>query len=138
MNRRAHPLLLGERSVDVQHEGVRVGAQLGDDERHTLRHQPRDERHIAREAIELRRHHGGLRPLRLRQRIAQHRSAIERIGPLAGFDLGQLADQFQGLGGHEAVHGFTLRLEAQAALALRRDVIMREMAEGAGRGVELP
>ena len=37
------PLLLGERGVDVQHEGVHVGAELGDQEGHALHHQPGDE-----------------------------------------------------------------------------------------------
>ena len=45
-------LLLGDRGVDVQHERVGVG-DLGDDERHALRHQGPDERDIAAQAIEL-------------------------------------------------------------------------------------
>jgi hypothetical protein len=32
--------LLGERRVNVDHERVYVRAQFGDQERHTLRHQP--------------------------------------------------------------------------------------------------
>ena len=33
------PLFLGQSSVDVQHEWVGVGSQLGDDERHAVLHQ---------------------------------------------------------------------------------------------------
>ena len=46
-------LLLGERCVDVQHERIGVGAELGDDERRPVRHQPGDEMHVAGQPIEL-------------------------------------------------------------------------------------
>jgi hypothetical protein len=36
----------------VQHEGICIRAQLGDDKRHPLRHQPGDEA-TSREAVEL-------------------------------------------------------------------------------------
>jgi hypothetical protein len=35
-----------------QHEGVRVGAKLGDDERDPLRHEPRDEGNVTREPVQ--------------------------------------------------------------------------------------
>jgi hypothetical protein len=44
----------------VQHEGVRIYAQLGDDERHTLAHEPGDEGHVPRQAIQLGNHDGAL------------------------------------------------------------------------------
>ena len=38
----------------MQHKGVGIGAKLGDDERHPLRHQPGNEGDVAGQAIELR------------------------------------------------------------------------------------
>lgn len=49
-------LLLGEGRIDVQHERVRVGAKLGHDEGHPLRHQPGDKRHVAGQAVPLGHH----------------------------------------------------------------------------------
>jgi hypothetical protein len=37
----------------VQHEGVGIGSQFGDDEWDALGHQARDEGHVAREPIKL-------------------------------------------------------------------------------------
>ena len=48
------PFLLGERGVQVEHERVRVSAQLGDNERHAVAHQAADEMHVAGEPVELR------------------------------------------------------------------------------------
>ena len=45
------PLLLSHCRVDVEHEGVDVRTQLGDDERHLVNHQARDEVHVAAEPI---------------------------------------------------------------------------------------
>ena len=43
------PLLLGQRGIQVQHKWIGIAAQLGDDERHALGHQPSYEGDIARE-----------------------------------------------------------------------------------------
>src|SRR5262245_47783211 len=51
--RNLSPLLLGKSSIEVQHEWICVGPQFGDDERHTLGHQPGNKRHVTRETIEL-------------------------------------------------------------------------------------
>src|SRR4051812_13368514 len=40
-------LLLGQCREQVQHERIGVPAEFGDDERHALRHQARNERHVA-------------------------------------------------------------------------------------------
>ena len=47
------PLLLGESSVQVQHERVCIRAQFGDDERNPLRHEAGNERDVAGEPVEL-------------------------------------------------------------------------------------
>jgi hypothetical protein len=44
---------LGQRSVDVEHEWVSVGPQLGNDEGDTLRHQAGDKGNIPTQTIEL-------------------------------------------------------------------------------------
>ncbi len=46
-------LLFGQGGVEVEHEGIGVGAELSHDERHTLGHQAGDKGDIAREPIEL-------------------------------------------------------------------------------------
>jgi hypothetical protein len=51
-------------------ERVRVGAKPGNDERRPLRHQARDESHVAEEAAELGHHHRRLALAGLRQRRA--------------------------------------------------------------------
>ena len=84
-------LLLGQRGVEVQHEGIGIGSQLGNDEWHTLGHQAGNEGHVAREAIELGNQHRTLRLARCGQRCGKLWPSIERIGALAGFDLGELA-----------------------------------------------
>jgi hypothetical protein len=45
--------LLGQGSVDVQHERVGVGAKLDDDERHRMGHPAADTRHVTRQAARL-------------------------------------------------------------------------------------
>ena len=40
-------LLLGDGCVNVQHERIHVGAELGDDEGHPLHHQAADEMNVA-------------------------------------------------------------------------------------------
>ena len=46
-------LLLGESGKQMQDERIGIGAKLGDDERHLMRHQPGNEMHITREPVEL-------------------------------------------------------------------------------------
>ena len=41
-------LLFGERRIQVQHERIDVGAELGNDERDTLRHEAGDEMNVTR------------------------------------------------------------------------------------------
>jgi hypothetical protein len=43
--------------MDVKHERIHVGPELGDDERHFLRHQAADERHVTRQPVELGNNH---------------------------------------------------------------------------------
>jgi hypothetical protein len=46
-------LLFGQRSIKMQHKGIGIAAQLGDDEWHPLSHQTGHEGDIARQPIEL-------------------------------------------------------------------------------------
>jgi hypothetical protein len=41
------PFLLGQRGVEMHHEGIGISTQLGHDKWHALRHQARDEGDIA-------------------------------------------------------------------------------------------
>ena len=75
-------LFLGESRIQVQHEGVGVSAQLGDQKRHLLRHQPADKLHVAREPIEFRDGDRAGFPVtaRLGERGGELRAALERVG----------------------------------------------------------
>jgi hypothetical protein len=50
-----------ERSVEVQHEWIGVASEFGNHEWDALRHQPRDERDVARDPIELLYEHAAFR-----------------------------------------------------------------------------
>ena len=76
-------LLLGERGEEVQHERVGVGAQLGDDERHALRHEAGDERHVARQPVELGHDDRALRLSGHGERGGQLGPAVEGVSALA-------------------------------------------------------
>ena len=108
------PFLLGKRCVEVQHERVGIGAKFGDDEGDALRHQAGNEGDVAREAVELGHDDRALRLARCGQRGCQLRSAIERIGALAGLDLGELVQDGDALGFGEAGDCGSLGFDAQA------------------------
>ena len=111
--RRDHmTLLLGERRIDVKHERVSIGSKLGYDERHPLRHQPRNEGHVPRQAIELRHDHGSLVPASLLERLSQLWTAIEGISPLSGLDLDMLGDDLEAIGLGEARDRLALRFQS--------------------------
>ena len=71
----------------MQHEWVGVGAEFGDDERHPLRHQPRNEMHVTGEAIEFCNDDGTFRLASPRKRAAEFGAAIQSVGTLPGLDL---------------------------------------------------
>ena len=76
----------------MQHEGIHVGAEFGDHERHPLRHQPGDEMDVAAQSVELGDQHGAAVAPRGRQRGGELRPAVERIGPHPRLDLGDRPD----------------------------------------------
>jgi len=98
-------LFLGERRIQVQHERVGVGTEFGDDERHSLRHQAGDERHVTAQPVELRHQHRALLLSRIGQRRSQLAAALQRIGALTGFDLDNSPTTFDALGFSEALDG---------------------------------
>jgi len=112
------PLLLGERRIEVQHERVGVAPQFGDDERHPLRHQAGDERHVAREAVELGDQDGAFGLARGGQRRGELGAAIKRVGALAGLDFGELRNDGEVLGFGEPLDGGALRLDPEARALL--------------------
>ncbi len=85
-------LLLGQRGVEVQHEGVSIRAEFGHDEGHTLRHQAGDEGDVTREAIELGNEHRAFCAPRGSEGFCKLRSAVQCIRPLAGLHLDELSD----------------------------------------------
>ena len=96
-------LLLGQRRVDVQHERVHVRTKLCHNERNALRHQPGDERDIARQPIELGDNDRAYALASAVERGRQLRTPIERISALASLDLDILAGDLQTLGLSEAL-----------------------------------
>jgi hypothetical protein len=89
----------------MQDEGVNVGAKLGDDELHALRHETRDEMNISAEAIELGHHNRALRRRASARAAASCGRRIESIGALAGLDLLEHADNLETLRSDEAAQG---------------------------------
>ena len=79
------PLLLCQCSVEVQHEGICISPQFGDDEGHTLGHQARYEGHVAGEPIELGHNDRALLLPPCGQRCGQLRPSVEGVAPLPGF-----------------------------------------------------
>ena len=124
------PFLLGKRGIEVQHERVGIGTELGDDEWHALGHQAGDEGDVAREAIELGDHDGALRLPRQGEGCCKLRPPVERIRTLAGLDLGELGEDGDALGFGEAGDRRSLRLDAQArsTLPLCRDPVVSNRA----------
>jgi hypothetical protein len=76
-----------------------------------MRHQPRDEVHVAAQPIELGDQHRALRLASLRQRSGQLRPPIERVGTLTRFDLDMLGDDLDPLGLRKALNSGFLSLD---------------------------
>jgi hypothetical protein len=70
-------------------KGSASAPNSGDDRGHALRHQPGDECDIPREPVELGDQHRAFRLAGCGEGCGKLRPAIERIGSLAGFDLGE-------------------------------------------------
>jgi hypothetical protein len=98
----------------VQHERVRVAAQLGDDERSSPRHKARDEGDVSRQPVQLRDDDRRLDLSRRRERCGQLRPALERVRPLAGLNLDELANDVEALGRGKGRNRLALRLEPEA------------------------
>ena len=93
--------------------GSASAPKLGHDEWHTLGHQAGNEGHVAREAIELGDQHRTLRLARCGQRCGKLWPSIERVGALAGFDLGELGEQGDALGFGKARDRCSLSFQAE-------------------------
>ena len=89
-----------------------IAAQLGDNEWHPMRHQPRDEMNIAAQPVELCDQHRAFSLAGLGQGCRQLGPPIERVRPLAGLDLDMLADEFNPFGFSEALDSGFLGLDA--------------------------
>ena len=101
----------GQRRVEVQHERIGIAAQLGNDERHALRHQTGHERDVAGEPVELGHQDAAFGGPRCSQCRGKLGPAIERIGALAGLGLDELADDRDPLGFAEAGNGSALSID---------------------------
>jgi hypothetical protein len=63
----------------MQHEGIGVSAEFGNDEGNPLRHRPCDEGDVAREPIELCHHHRASFPPCEGERRGKLRARVERV-----------------------------------------------------------
>ena len=81
----------------MQHERIGVAAEFGDDERHALRHQAGDERHITEQPVELRHQDAALGGARGGEGGRELRTAVQSISSFARFCLDELRDEGQAL-----------------------------------------
>jgi len=82
----------------VQHERVRVPAELGDDERHPLSHQAGNKGNVPGKPIQLGNDYAAFRSLGGCQGSGQLGAPVERIGSFAAFEFNELSDDRQALG----------------------------------------
>src|SRR5271165_7227129 len=83
-------LLLSEGGVQVQQERLHVRAEIGDQKRRLVRHEPTDEVNVTREPVELGDGDRAAQPAGLVERLAQMGPAVERVRPLACLNFGEL------------------------------------------------
>jgi hypothetical protein len=90
----------------------------GDDERHPVNHRAADEVDVARQAVQP---GGGDRALGLLGGLqcgGELRAPVERVGSLAGLDLGELGNDGEALLLGEAGDGLALGIQAEAGATL--------------------
>jgi hypothetical protein len=102
----------------VQHKRICVPPQLGNDERHPLRHEAGHEGDIARQPVQLRNDDAALGRLGCSQCGCELGPAIEGIGALAGLGLDVLGDEGRSLGPGEALDGGPLGLNSETRTLL--------------------
>jgi hypothetical protein len=85
-------LLLGQGGVEVEHERIGVAAEFSHDEGDALGHQARDERHIARQPVQLGDQDATSRSLGRSKGSCELRAPVERISALAGFGFDVFGD----------------------------------------------
>ena len=102
----------------MQHEGIGIGAEFGNDERNTLRHQPGDEGDVAGEAIELGDDDRTLAATRGGEGGGELRPPVERIRALAALCLDKLGREGEAFGVGEAANCFLLGLDSEAGAPL--------------------
>jgi hypothetical protein len=92
----------------VEHERVRIGSQLSDDERDPLSHQTADEVDVAAEAVELRDDDRAFQPAGHLESRGKLRPALKRVSALAGLDLGESIYDVAALRSGEPGNGIAL------------------------------
>jgi hypothetical protein len=100
----------------VHHERVGISAEIGDDERHLVFHQPADEIDVTAEAIKLRDDHRRLGLAGGFQRCIELRPLLVIV--LAGLDLRERLDDLEAFLISEALDQRLLCLKAKSRLAL--------------------
>ena len=99
-------------------KGSASAPELGDDEGHPLRHQPGDEGHVTREAIELGDDDGTLAATRDGKGFGQLWAPVERVGALAALCLDKLGCEFEAFSLRKALDGISLGIDAEARAPL--------------------
>ncbi len=87
----------------MQHERIGIGSEFGNDKGNTLRHQPGDEGHVARQPVQLRDDDRALAGTCGGEGCSQLWPSVERIGALAGLYLDVLGGEFDAFRLGEAV-----------------------------------
>ena len=83
------PLFLGDGRVNVQHERLDLGAELGDDESNLARHEAGDEHNVTREPIERGDDDGAFQPASFGEGGLELRPALQCVGTLGSQTLQQ-------------------------------------------------
>jgi hypothetical protein len=102
----------------MQHERVSVRAEIGDDERRLVGHQPGDEMDVTREPIELRNNDRSLVLARRLKGGSELRPLVERIRPFTGLNLFKGLNQVEALGLGKTGERSLLRFETKTRPAL--------------------
>jgi hypothetical protein len=86
--------------------------------RYSVRHKPRNEMNVPRQAVEFRDQHRHAGLLGLRECRSQHGAAVECVSALAGFDFDVFCDDCEALGRGEGCDCLTLIFQSETGMTL--------------------
>jgi hypothetical protein len=100
--------------MNVQHEWIDVGTELGNNERYAMYQEPVDEMDVPRQPVELRNRDLAFAFSGHIESACQLRPKLERVRSLARLDLGKFSDNLEPVRLREALQCLALGLKPQA------------------------